>query len=173
MPSDRTFLLDANVFIEAKRRYYAFDLCPGFWECLIWHHNGASQIQSIDRIKRELERGGDDLKDWVASAMPSTCFASTNDTPVVDEYGRIISWVQRQAQFYPEAKGEFAASADGWLIAYAKVNKLVLVTHEVFAPEARRKVPMPNVCEAFRVAYVNTFDMLRELEASFSWESSS
>ncbi len=26
------YLFDANVFIEAKNRYYAFDICPGFWE---------------------------------------------------------------------------------------------------------------------------------------------
>ncbi len=25
------YLLDANVFIEAKNLYYAFDICPGFW----------------------------------------------------------------------------------------------------------------------------------------------
>lgn len=28
------FLLDANVFIEAKNRYYGFDICPGFWRWL-------------------------------------------------------------------------------------------------------------------------------------------
>lgn len=28
------YLLDTNVFIEAKNRYYAFDLAPGFWEGL-------------------------------------------------------------------------------------------------------------------------------------------
>lgn len=25
------YLLDTNVLIEAKNRYYAFDLAPGFW----------------------------------------------------------------------------------------------------------------------------------------------
>lgn len=28
------FLLDANVFIEAYRRYYSFDIAPSFWELL-------------------------------------------------------------------------------------------------------------------------------------------
>lgn len=28
------YLLDANVFIEAKNRYYGFDLAPGFWDWL-------------------------------------------------------------------------------------------------------------------------------------------
>lgn len=61
MPTDKKYLLDANVFIEAKRRYYAFDVCPGFWECLVWHHQGAC-VESIDRVKQELELGDDDLK---------------------------------------------------------------------------------------------------------------
>lgn len=169
MPLSRMFLLDANVFIEAKRRYYAFELCPGFWDCLIWHH-GSERIQSIDRVKQELERGGDDLSDWVAAVMPTTCFASTDDASVTGVFGQMVTWVQGQAQFLPEAKAEFATMADGWLIAYAKANNLVLVTHEIFAPDARRKVPIPNVCEAFGVAYIDTFSMLKELSVAFSWE---
>ena len=27
----RVFVLDSNVFIQAKRHYYAFDLVPNFW----------------------------------------------------------------------------------------------------------------------------------------------
>ena len=168
MPTDKKHLLDANVFIEAKRRYYAFDLCPGFWECLVWHHQEAC-VQSIDRVKRELELGGDDLQEWVASAMPATCFVSSDDPSVISQFSQMLTWVQGQAQFSPEAKAEFAAKADGWLIAHAKARNLVLVTQEVFARDARRKVPMPNVCEAFDVAYVDTFTMLRDLETQFDW----
>jgi len=29
------YLLDSNVFIEAKNKYYRFSLCPGFWDWLI------------------------------------------------------------------------------------------------------------------------------------------
>ena len=28
------FLVDSNVLIEAKNRYYAFDIAPGFWKWL-------------------------------------------------------------------------------------------------------------------------------------------
>ncbi len=27
-----SYLLDANVFIDAKRNYYGFDFCPAFWD---------------------------------------------------------------------------------------------------------------------------------------------
>ena len=28
------YLLDTNIFIQAKNEYYGFDLCPGFWDWL-------------------------------------------------------------------------------------------------------------------------------------------
>lgn len=166
---NRKFLLDANVFIEAKRRYYSFDICSGFWDCLLWQQQG-DRIRSIDRVKHELESGGDDLGNWATSIMPATGFASTNDAPVIDNFGRMVTWVQGQPQFNPEAKAEFAAKPDGWLIAYAKTYNLILVTHEIFAPDARKKVPIPNVCKEFSVDYTDTFEMLRGLGAEFHWE---
>ncbi len=169
MSTDRKFLLDASVFIQAKRSYYAFDLCPGFWECLIWHHE-KNRVQSLDRVRQELERGRDDLQQWAASEMPASCFASSDDPSVIELFGQMLTWVQGQSQFFPEAKAKFAADTDGWLIAYAKAKSLVLVTHEVLSPDARRTVPIPNVCEAFGVPYVDTFGMLRDLETQFSWQ---
>ena len=80
------------------------------------------------------------------------------------------TWVQSEPQFFPSAKADFAAKADGWLIANARLNGMVLVTHEVLAPDARKSVPMPNVCAQFGVAYVNTFEMLRDLGTRFTWE---
>lgn len=168
MISERKYALDANIFIEAKRRYYAFDLCPGFWAALIWHHEHG-RIGSIDKVKKELEHGADELNTWVANTAPGSCFITTDNSDVVICFAQMVSWVQSQAQFNPEAKAEFASGTDGWLIAYAKTNGLVLVTHEILSPDARRRVPMPNVCQQFGVAYVDTFEMLRDLNTRFSW----
>lgn len=60
MSDSRKYALDSSIFVEAKRRYYAFDLCPGFWDSLLWHQ-ARGRLSSIDRIKKELDRGGDDL----------------------------------------------------------------------------------------------------------------
>jgi hypothetical protein len=79
-------------------------------------------------------------------------------------------WARQQGQFTEAAKAEFADKADAWLIAYAKAKNLVLVTHEVLDRFIQKKIPMPNVCEAFDVTYVDTFAMLRELEAQFNWQ---
>ena len=57
--SDRppVYLLDANVFIQAKRRFYPFDVCPGYWEALCWHREQGT-VMSLDKVANELERGG-------------------------------------------------------------------------------------------------------------------
>lgn len=166
MTDDVPYVLDANVFIEAARRYYAFDLAPRFWESLA-HHAASGRVRSIDRVKQELERGKDELAQWVDDNF-SNALASTDEPDVIQSFSEIMTWVQAQNQFSAAAKADFANGADGWLVAYARAKGCVVVTQEVLAPDARRKVPIPNVCQAFDVPFVNTFEMLRALGVQFS-----
>ena len=160
------YVLDTNVFIEAARRYYAFDIAPPFWESLV-QYAATGRIYSIDRVKQELERGKDELATWATSQF-NDAFASTDEEDVIESYSEVMSWVQAQDQFLDAAKADFAAVADGWLVAYAKAKEYIIVTHELPATDARSKVPIPNVCEALGVSYVDTFAMLRELGVRFS-----
>lgn len=78
-----------------------------------------------------------------------------------------MSWVNSQNQFSDVAKADFASGADGWLIAFAKAKTCIIVTHEAPSAEAKRKVPIPNICMAFNVPYIDTFEMLRRLRVKF------
>ena len=80
----------------------------------------------------------------------------------------IMTWIQAQPQFLLAAKSAFAAGADGWLVAYAKVQGFVIATDEVPNPNVRRRIPIPNVCDAFGVDYIDTFDLMRALGARFN-----
>ena len=170
------FVLDSNVFIEAHRRYYALDLCPGFWECLI-HYCGESQVQSIDRVRKEMVTDSsqtedtipDRLSDWVKQA-PTDLFVSSAEPPVTDTYIDMYHWVQTNPQFQPQAKEKFAKEADGWVAAFAKVHSRVVVTQEVFSANVKKRVPLPNVCQQFGVDYCDTFEMLHTLDVRFEWE---
>ena len=174
------FVLDTNVFIEAHRRYYALDLCPGFWECLL-HNCGESQVRSIDRVRKEMVTGSnqtedanlnpDRLSDWVKQA-PADLFVSSANPSVTDTYIEMNYWVQTNQQFQPQAKEKFARVADAWVAAYAKVNNRVVVTQEVYSENVKKRVPLPNVCQQFGVKYCNTFAMLRRLDVHFDWEPS-
>lgn len=90
--ADVTYVLDSNIFIEAKQRYYAFDVCPGFWDALVWQH-GQGKIVSIDRVKTELTGFDDDLKVWALTTMPDGCFFDTDLDIVLEAYGEGIAWV--------------------------------------------------------------------------------
>jgi hypothetical protein len=156
------YVLDANVFIEAARRYYAFDLGTRFWDILSERATDGI-IESIDRVKDELDKE-DELAEWANSSFVHA-FRSTDHEDVINAYAEVMTWVQGQPQFNDAAKADFARGADGWLVAYAVAKGCIIVTHEVATPDARRRVPIPNVCEPFHVRFVNTFVMLRELGA--------
>ena len=173
MNANRRYVLDANVFIEAHQKHYSFDICPGFWKALVAQHAGR-RVVSIDRvhdeltaIDPELTEADDVLKDWAENTAPKEFFKQTKDQAVIDMFADMVRWVNSVPQFRPAAKTEFLTAADGWVIAYAKVNGLTVVTHEVLAPDAKKKVPMPNVGLEFGVVCVNTFEMLKDLRVKF------
>ena len=166
MSDSNRYVLDANVFIEAKNKYYGFSLCPGFWNALLVQHIN-NRIFSIDKVLAELVDEGDELSDWSKDRAPDTFFKKTQDQAVITLLGRMVEWVNAQPQFTPAAKAEFASTADGWVVAHAKVNGLTVVTHEEFAPDAKKEVPIPNVCLEFDVNYCKTFEMLDDLKVKF------
>lgn len=53
------YLLDANIFIQAKNRHYAFDVVPGFWRWLERAH-GIGIAGSVERVREELLAGKDE-----------------------------------------------------------------------------------------------------------------
>lgn len=158
---DTSYGLDANVFIEAAKRYYAFDIFPKFWTTLV-NLAGNGSIQSIDRVRDELLKGRDELAQWFQVNF-SQATVSTTDSLVIESYSEVMKWALNQAQFLDPAKHNFARGADGWLIAYARQNNCVVVTQERFNPNIKRTIPIPNVCRVFEVRCIDTFEMLREL----------
>jgi len=164
----RTFLLDANVLIAAHRGYYAFDLCPGFWKSISEGH-ASGRIFSTSRVESELMKGktGDTLTTWLATEMPDDFFLDDATAEIAAEFAPLMAWVA-SGQFLSAAQAKFASDADGWLIATARKLGYCLVTHEARQDAAKARVPMPNVCDEFGVAYCNTYEMLRELGCSYS-----
>ena len=160
-------VLDANVFMASHHGAYSPNLCPGFWDCLTYYCR-AGQVLSIDRVRREII-GPPELLQWVDQA-PDELFVSSADPSVVAVFAEMMNWVQQNPQFFDAAKAEFAKVADGWLAAYASVHNAVVVTHEVFDPAIKKRVPLPNVCHQFGVAHQDTYAMLSDLKVQFEWK---
>ena len=68
MPTPTFYCLDANVYFDAGRDYYSFDLCDSFWQHLVAH--SGDRIVSIDRIKAELTVHDNQLARWVKGHVP-------------------------------------------------------------------------------------------------------
>lgn len=164
------YLIDSDVFISAKNRYYAFDICPGFWNSLI-HYGSIGTIRSIDRVKGELLAGreSEDLVEWVKNDLPTEFFLDTNENDVLVAYQNVMIWVQRHPQYYDSAKAKFATEADGWLVAFAISRGAVVITNEQPRPTSRSRILLPDVCDQFSVTYEDTFHLLRKLGIQLEW----
>jgi len=79
-----------------------------------------------------------------------------------------MNWVNSQTQFLPKAMSDFANGGDGWLVAFARATDSIVVTQEVLDNKIKRTVPIPNVCQAFSVQFMNTFEMLRQLQVKLT-----
>lgn len=170
MRKSASYILDSDVFITAKNRYYSFAICPGFWDSLLYFYE-SEVIGSIDHVRSEILRGrkSEDLVQWVENELPPAFFKETGTESIVNAFSEIMLWVQRNPQYYDHAKAKFATDADGWLVAYAMVHDAVVVTNEQPQPQSHKRVAIPDICSQFNVTYKDTFEMLHELKVRYEW----
>lgn len=157
------YVLDTNIFVEAHRTYYSFDIVPKFWNELQQKAQSGLLI-SIDRVFEEINNhdDADALSLWANNHF-SPYFASTDNEDVFNSYREVIGWAISETQFTEAAKAEFANIADSWLVAYAHANNCIVVTHEQYKRDIKNRIPIPNACQALNIPYINTFEMLRRL----------
>ena len=86
------FLLDSNIFIEAKNRYYGFDFCPIFWDFIDKEIN-KNTILTIKEVYNELSNGNDDLTHWIKERKDSAFFISFDDEETQKEFAQIAQYV--------------------------------------------------------------------------------
>ena len=136
-----TYLLDANIFIQAKNLHYGLDFCPAFWQWLLDNH-AAGRVFSIDKVADEIDAGDDDLKEWMRN-HGNSLFVKTG-AKVAAQLGAVSHWATQQ-QYEPAAINTFLQIADYYLIAHALADGHVVVTHEVSANSFKR-IKIPNAC---------------------------
>lgn len=161
-PGLMAYLLDSNVFIEAKQRHYGMDFCPAFWDWLA-EQNKAGKVFSIEQVANELEEGGDDLADW-AGARGSGFFLPA-DEAMLAALPTVSKWTHDQ-NYRPAAVTTFLQDTDYYLVAYALAHDHVVVTHEIPSDGVKR-VKIPNACIGVNVKYMTPFAMLRKKRARF------
>ena len=156
------YLLDANVFIQAKNLHYGFDFVPAFWEWLL-KANHEGKVASIEQVADELRAGGDELSEW-AEERDSTFFLPA-DSAVLPALDTVSHWASSQ-NYDRLAIATFLQLADYWLVAHALAHNYVVVTHEVPAHTVR-KIKIPTACIELNIRCISPDQMLRQEKARF------
>lgn len=157
-----TYLLDANVFIQAKNLHYGLDFCPAFWQWLL-DNNAAGRVLSIDKVADEITAGDDELTDWMRD-HGNGLFVKTGAAAAA-QFGAVSAWATQQ-QYEPTAISTFLQVADYYLIAHAMADRHLVVTHEVPANSVKR-IKIPNVCIGLNLRFMTPYEMLRRERAKF------
>ena len=157
-----TYLLDANVFIQAKNLHYGLDFCPAFWDWLV-KNNVAGRVFTIDKVADEIAAGGDELTDWMQKY--GAALIRPTDARVAAQFAAISKWATSQ-QYEPVAISTFFQVADFYLIAHAMADGHIIVTHEVPANTAKR-IKIPNACLGLNLRFMTPYDILRREQARF------
>lgn len=161
------YLLDADVFIQAKNLHYGFDFCPAFWDWLILG-NDEQKVFSIEKVEDEINAGDDDLSAWAKQRGPG--FFLRPDAQVAETFGPVSAWASGQG-YEPAAVSTFLQVADYYLVAHALAHRMTIVTHEVPAATTK-KIKIPNACVGLGIKCMSPYEMLRHEKARFVLGSS-
>jgi Domain of unknown function (DUF4411) len=156
------YLLDANVFIQAKNLHYGLDFCPAFCAWLI-AHNANGNVFSIEKVGDEIAAGGDDLSDWAAQRGDG--FFLKPDAALLPALGTVSGWANGQ-NYEPTAVNTFLQVADYYLVAHALAHRHTVVTHEI-ASASTKRIKIPNACIGLNVKFMTPYEMLRHERARF------
>lgn len=156
------YLLDANIFIEAKNFYYGLDFCPAFWDWLI-QKNAQGGVFSIQKVGDELDAGDDPLADWASERGAG--FFLKPDPSILPALSTVSTWVTSQ-RYEQAAVNTFLQKADCFLIAHALAHRMTVVTREKVA-DSIMKVKIPNVCIGLQVNFMTPFEMLQHERARY------
>lgn len=156
------YLLDTNVFIQAKNLHYGLDFCPAFWEWLIVQ-NAAGTVNSIEKVGDELQGIADELAGW--ATQQGAGFFQKPSALLPEALGTVSLWASSQA-YEPVAVSTFLQVADYYLVAHALAHGDTVVTHEVPAASAK-KIKIPNACIGLGIKCMTPYEMLRRERARF------
>lgn len=166
---EEKFLIDSNSFMTPYRQYYAFDLVPTYWKELSKCMD-TGKIVLLDMVKGEIDKGRDDLAEWVDKQTGFIICNHVNAT-IIGKYQEILQYVQNCGLYKEQALRNWGSAdiADPWLIAAATVNDYTIITAEVPSSGLSPKTPnknakIPDVARVFGVRTENLYYMMRKLE---------
>lgn len=154
------YIFDTNIFIRSKNEM-PMEVWPTFWRRMAEMINSGQVYSSIE-VKAEIDRGNDELTSWIHDNASDSFYYAIDDE-VLAKYADTQNWAQSNPVFHENARQEFATVADAYLVATAAAKGLTLVTYETSDPSCKRRVKIPDACNAIGVRYCDLNTALREM----------
>jgi hypothetical protein len=155
------YLLDANVFIQAKNLHYGLDFCPAFWEWLI-KDNAAGQSSAS---RKSATRSNPAAMIFQPGPQRGPGFFLKPDAAIVPALGAVSTWATGHG-YEAAAVNTFLQVADYYLVAHALAHKHTVVTHEI-PSDSKKKIKIPNACLGVGLKFMTPYEMLRHERARF------
>ena len=137
-----------------------------FW-AFLHEQIDAGTIRCPKMVYQEIvnnEEPRDDLANWIKNRRQSGLFVDP-EADVLKAMNEVADPVI--ANYGQQHAGHFLSGADPWLIAHAIHGKGIVVTHESAKRPDAKTARIPDVCDAFKVPCIDTYEMLDRLGADF------
>ena len=154
------YIFDTNIFIRSKNEM-PMDIWPTFWERFREMVNSDKIFTSIT-VKDEIDKGKDELTEWLKQNAPKSFYLSL-DADVMAQYTITQNWAKSNSVYTQTALNTFANVADAYLVATAAAKQMTLVTYEGSSPNSKKRVMIPDACNALGVRYCDLNTVLKEM----------
>jgi hypothetical protein len=158
-----TYVLDADALIESKKRWYAFDICPAYWDWLDQQFQSGA-VCSVEKVLEEIRRGGDDLSTWCDARSQYFCSPNSADLSAM---ARVAAWATNHQHYVQAAATTFLSAGDSYVVAHAIAIGGTVVTLEQ-SRNQMTKIKVPDACNELGVPVMTPFDMLRQTGTTFN-----
>ncbi len=166
------YLLDANIIIDSKDRYYQFDRVPEFWTWLAYQgkqNNIKIPCEIYEELQHKDKTKKYDLTNWIASheVKQALLFKQEAEPTYVQEVTNTYACDLTDSEI--ETIGN-----DALLISYALNHKeaVTIVTSEGTKPSLKRaNRRIPDICKQLKISCCNCVNLIEALDFKTSWKA--
>lgn len=144
------YCIDTSAILEGWVRRYPIDVFPTLWDRLA-KMIAEGDLVAPDEVGQELSRKDDGAFEW-ASARQGLFVELVDEVQVVTS--EILSRFPRLVK-----ADQDRTSADPFVIAVARVQKLTVVTQEQAGGESKPRIPM--VCAAYDIPCIDLLGLMK------------
>jgi len=154
------YCVDTSSFIEMEKNYPK-DIFPNLWQNIEKLCKDRRLI-APNEVKKEIEKGDDDLKKWIKSENIKKIFIESDESQF-----KHVKEILKDYDFLSKS-GKDGPNADPWLIALVieKMNEqqenLFKDEYIVVTEESKvRNDRIPYVCRAYNIECINLIELFR------------